>query len=281
VYRHVRNPKDAEALLNKGLSLYPGEASLWSERARLYRDAGFLIQALNDLNTAKELDDNNYWISIDRGMVLLDLNRKQPALEEFTRAQSLNADYFLSYVYTAGIKDEAGDYAGAETDYQTLIKMRPDYYFAQEGLGMIKMRNHQWEEARNAFIQAYNQAPGEWSYAILAMMNWRRMNQPGNIRDFANLALRKLSRDSLEYAMLRLYLDMSGDDAVARRVNQEKDPKLKARMFYYLANYYDIKGITRLADTMFSEIMNLEQRMAIPEWRLIMWTLEERNLAVF
>jgi hypothetical protein len=113
------------------------------------------------------------------------------------------------------------------------------------------------------------------------MMNWRRMGQPGNIRDFANLALRKLSRDSLEYAMTRLYLDMNGDDGVARRVNQEKDPKLKARMLYYLANYYDIKGNTRLAEIMFSEITNLEQRMTIPEWRLVRWALEERNLAAY
>ncbi|MDR0668449.1 MAG: tetratricopeptide repeat protein [Treponema sp.] len=281
VYRYARNPQNAEELLNRGLKLYPDEAALWSERGRLYRETGFLIQALADLDTARDLDGDDYWIAIDRGMVLLDLNRKQPALEEFTRAQDLDPDYFLSYVYTAGIKDETGDYAGAEADYQTLINLRPDYYFAQEGLGMLKIRGRQWEEARNAFIQAYNHAPNEWSYAVLAMMCWRRMDQPGNIRDFANLVLRKLSRDSLEYAMVRLYLDMSGDDGVARRVNQEKDLGLKSRMLYYLANYYDIKGITRLADAMLSDIMNYEQRMTVPEWRLIMWALEERNLAIF
>jgi tetratricopeptide (TPR) repeat protein len=280
VYRYAQNPKDAEELLNRGLRLYPEEAALWSERGRLYREAGFLLQALEDLDTAKELNANDYWISIDRGMVLLDLNRKQLALEEFTQAQSLNPDYFLSYVYTAGIKDEAGDYAGAEADYQTLIELRPDYYFAQEGLGMLKMRNHEWEEARDAFVHAYNRA-NEWLYAMLAMVNWRRLDKPGNIRDFANLVLRKLSRDSLEYAMLRLYLDMSGDDGVVRQVNQEQDLSLKVRMLYYLANYYDIKGTTRLADAMFSEILKYEQRMTIPEWRLITWALEERELATF
>jgi tetratricopeptide (TPR) repeat protein len=280
-YRYARDPQGAEELLNRGLSLYPKEAALWSERARLYREAGFLLQALEDLNTARELNGNDYWIAMDRGMVLLDLNRKQPALEGFIHAQSLNPDHFLSYVYTAGIKDEAGDYAGAEADYQRLIELRPDYYFAQEGLGMLKMRSRQWEDARNAFIQAYNRAPNEWNYALLAMMNWRRMNQPGNIRDFANLAMRRLTRDSLEYAMLRLYLDMSGDDAVARRVNQETDSVLKARMLYYLANYYDIKGMNRLADATFSEIMNLEQRTTIPEWRLVLWAMEERNLTFF
>jgi hypothetical protein len=85
----------------------------------------------------------------------------------------------------------------------------------------------------------------------------------------------------MEYLMIRLYLDMNGDDGVARRVNQEKDPKLKARMLYYLGNYYDIKGNARLAELMFSEIMNLEQRMTIPEWRLVLWALEERSLAAY
>jgi tetratricopeptide (TPR) repeat protein len=278
-YRLARDPRKAEELLNRGLSLYPAGAAFWTERARLYREAGFLLQALSDLDTAKELNGGDYWISMDRGMVLIDLNRKQAALEEFTRAQSLNPDHFLSYVYTAGIKDEAQDYDGALGDYETLARLRPDYYFALEGLGMLKMRNHQWEEARNAFIQAYQSAPNEWSYALLAMMNWRRLERPGNIRDFANLALRKRSRDSLEYALIRLYLEMSGDDGVARRVSQEQDPKRKARMLYYLANYYEIKGNARLAEVMFSEIAGLEQRMTIPEWRLILWALEERSLA--
>jgi tetratricopeptide (TPR) repeat protein len=280
-YRFARDPQKAEELLNRGLTLHPEESALWAERARLYRDAGFLLQALSDLDAAKKLDDGDYWISMDRAMVLVDLNRKQPALEEFIHAQSINPDYFLSYVYTAGIRDEAQDYEGAMADYRILVNLRPDYYFGHEGLGMLLMRNRQWREARDSFIQAYNYAPNEWSYALLAMMNWRRLDQPGNIRDFANLALRKLSRESLEYAMIRLYLDMNGDDGVARRVNQEKDPKMKARMLYYLANYYDIKGNTRLAEIMFSEIMNLEQRMTIPEWRLVLWALEERNLAAY
>jgi tetratricopeptide (TPR) repeat protein len=280
-YRFARDPQKAEELLNGGLKLYPDEALLWAERARLYRDAGFFLQALADLDVARKLDSQSYWISMDRGMVLVDLNRKQPALEEFIYAQNLNPGHFLSYVYTAGIRDETGDYAGALEDYKTLVRLRPDYYFGQEGLGMLLMRGRQWQEARDAFIQAYNQAPTEWSYALLAMMNWRRLNQPGNIRDFANLALRKLPRDSLEYAMIRLYLDMNGDDGVARRVNQEKDLKLKARMLYYLANYYDIKGNARLAELMLSEIMNFEQRMTIPEWRLVLWALEERSLAAY
>ncbi|MDR0400755.1 MAG: tetratricopeptide repeat protein [Treponema sp.] len=280
-FRFARDPQKAEELLNQGLKLYPGEPELWAERARLYRDAGFSLQALSDLDTAVKLDDRNYWISLDRAMVLVDLNRKQLALEEFVRAQSLDPDYFLSYVYTAGIKDEMKDYDGALEDYRILVKLRPDYYFGQEGLGMLLMRNRQWQGARDAFVQAYNYAPNEWSYALLAMMNWRRLNQPGNIRDFANLVLRKVPRDNLEYAMIRLYLDMNGDDGVYRRVNQEKDPALKARMLYYLANYYDIKGNGRLADLLYSEIMNLEQRMTIPEWRLVLWALEERNLAAF
>jgi hypothetical protein len=40
---------------------------------------------------------------------------------------------------------------------------------------MLLMGNRQWQEARDAFIQARNYAPGEWSYALRAMMNWRRM----------------------------------------------------------------------------------------------------------
>jgi tetratricopeptide (TPR) repeat protein len=281
VYRYAHDPRGAEELYNKAIKLYPREAAPWNERGRLYRDAGFLVQALSDLDKAKELNGNDYWISMDRGMALVDMNRKPLALEEFLHARSLDPNHFLSYVYTAGIRDEMGAFTEAEHDYEMLVKLRPDYYFGQEGLGMLKMRSHQWEEARNAFIQAYNYAPNEWSYALLAMINWRRLERPGNIREFADRAMKKLARDSLEYAMLRLYLDMNGDDGVARRISVEQDPKLKARMLYYLANYYDIKGKIRTADAMLAEIMEMEQRTTIPEWRLVMWAMEERSLAAF
>jgi tetratricopeptide (TPR) repeat protein len=280
VYRYEKNPKNAEQLLNRAVRLYPQWASPLHERARLYRGAGYAQEALEDLDKAKKLEPDDYWIAVDRGTALIDLNRKPEALEEFTRAIGLNPDNFIAYVYSAGIKDESGDYAGAERDYTVLAKLKPEYYFAFEGLGIIKMRNHQWAGARDAFLEAYRRAPKEPGYALLAAMNWMRAGRINDPRQFLEQVLRGVERESLEWYMLRLYHDLAGDNDAAVRIDREKNLDTKARMLYYLANYYDIRGNKILADKYFLQVKELD-RKAIPEWRLNEWIIEERNLKAF
>jgi tetratricopeptide (TPR) repeat protein len=279
VYRYNRESKQAELLLNQAVKLYPEWEVPLSERARLYRGAGYPNLALNDLDRAKSLDPDNYWIRCDRGNVLIDLNRKQEALEEFQQAIALEPQNFLAYVYAAGIKDELGNFDGAEQDYETLIKLRPDYYFAFEGLGMHKMRKHLWGEARDAFLEAYGKAPSETSYALLGTVNWMRAGKPADPRKFLETALRKVQRDTLDWYMLRLFYDMSGDTDVAMRIDREKNPAAKAKMLFYLAQFYDIRGNITLANRFFLQVKELGQR-GMPEWRLNEWILAERNLKI-
>jgi tetratricopeptide (TPR) repeat protein len=278
VYRYDRDPKNAEALLNKAVTLYPQWAVPFSERARLYKEAGFPKEALSDLDKAKALDGEDYWIAVDRGTILIDLNRKPEALEEFTRAIALDPSSFLAYVYSAGIKDDLGNYDGAERDYEILTKLKPEYYFAFEGLGMQKMRRGLWAEARDAFLEAYKQAPQESVYALLAAMNWMRAGRPNEPRQFLEQALRGVQRESPEWYMFRLYHDLSGDTDVAIRLDREQNTVIKARMLYYLANYYDIRGNRSLADKCFLQVRDLNQKATV-EWRLNEWALEQRNLA--
>ena len=285
LYRVARDPKNAEALLNKAVTLHPNQSAPWSERARLYRSTGYPQEALADLNKAKELNSQDYWIAVDRGNVLLDLNQKADALVEFELAKKLDPENFLAWVFSAGIKDELKDYEGAEEDYRVTARLRPDYYFAQEGLGVYKMRKGQWAPARDAFMEAYKQAPQEHSYALLAAINWIRAGQAQDPKQFLDVTLKKVKRDTLEWYMVRLYLDLSnrvytGETDVASRLEQEKDNFLKARMAFYMAHYYDIRGNRNLADKYFLLVRELNYKN-IPEWRLNEWTLESRNLARF
>ena len=281
IYRLHRDPYNAELLINKAVSLYPNEAAPYHERARLYKGAGFPIQALADLDKAKERDSNNYWIAFDRGEVLMDFNRKAEALVEFERAAGMNPNEFMNYVYIAGIKDELGDYDGAEKAYEILAKLKPDYYFAFEGVGMHKMRRGQWLEARDAFAEAYRQAPNEYYYALLAAANWMRSSLTGP-RQFLNQAMTKVKRDSIEYFMLRLYYDLTartynGENDMLIKIERETDKETKARMLFYMALYYDIRGIPNLANRYFQQFKEMDYTY-IPEWRLNEWILGERGL---
>ncbi|MDR0718739.1 MAG: tetratricopeptide repeat protein [Treponema sp.] len=282
VYRYQNNPKGAEELYNKAISIFPNEAIVWHNRARLYRGTGFPKEALADLDKARTLDPNDYWIAIDRGNVLLDMNQKAEALTNYKRAIEIDPDVFLAYVYSAGIKDDLGDIDGAGADYEILARLKPDYPYAFEGLGMHKMRDGQYEAAKNAFQETYRLLPEEWCYALLAAVNWMKLSNTNGIRPFLNQVMNKQKRDSMEYFLCRLYYDLSGkvysgESDMVSKADLEKNELTKARLIFYLANYFDIKGNTTIADKYFLQFKEMDQR-GIPEWRLNEWLLETRGI---
>jgi tetratricopeptide (TPR) repeat protein len=209
----------------------------------------------------------------------MEMNRRQEALGSFTRAIDADPDTFMAYVYRAAIRDGLGDFAGAEQDYIVLARLRPDYYFAFEGLGVIRMRNKQWALARDAFLEAYRQAPREYSYALLAAINWMRAGRQTDPRQFLAQVLRTAPRDSLDHAMLRLFHDLRGDESVVVRVENERNIFTRSRMLFYLASYYDIRGNRTLADRYYLMVQELNA-VGLLEWRLNEIILEERGIGI-
>jgi tetratricopeptide (TPR) repeat protein len=279
VYYLSKDTKKAESLYNQTVSFHPGLAQAYTERARFYRNTGKNSLALADLSTAKKYDGEDYWIAIDMGNILLDLNRKTDALAEFQRAVNLNPDFFLPYVYTAGIKDELKDYNGAEKDYTTVTKLKPNYFYAFEGLGIIKIRKGEWFAARDAFLEAYKREPQEINYALLASISSIRGGRPNEQRQLLNDAMRKVNRESLDWYLLRLYYDYTGsvytgDSSVISRLDNEVDSNIKARTTYYLAIYYELRKNIKLAEKYYLIVRDMQCR-SIPEWRLNEIALEQ------
>ena len=283
-FRMNREWDQGEILLNRAVELYPDMAEARTERARFHWGRENYRLALEDLDEAKKLDPANYWIAIDMGTLLLEMNRKQDALQEFNRAIAINPNEYRAYAYSSGLKDDLGDSDGAELDYATLASLKPDYYFALEGLGLHKMRKENWLEARNAFMEAYRQAPEENVYALLAAINWMHMDLAGP-RAFLAQAETKVKRDSLEWYMFRLFYDLTarnylGESDMVMRLDREKDLNLKARMLFYMALYYDVRGNTTLANNYFTMVSEMDRR-AIPEWLLNEWIVSDRGLKNF
>jgi len=277
VYRYANDPKRSEQMLNKAIRLNPQWAQPLNERARLYKGAGYLEDALTDLDAAKKLEPDNYWVSVDRSATLIELDRKPDALKELDHAIALSPNSFLAYIYRAGIKDEAGDYKGAEQDYLTLTKLKPDYYFAAEGLGIIKMRNHQYTEARDAFLAAYRQAPKEYRYALLAAINWMKAGRLNDPKQFLAQVIRTVPRSSADWYLLRMYHDLSNDSDAVEKANQEQNLDEKSKMLFYLAHYYDIRGNKTLANNYFLLVKDMN-RMGTIEWKINELILEERGI---
>ncbi|MDR0388888.1 MAG: tetratricopeptide repeat protein [Spirochaetaceae bacterium] len=277
LYRRANDPRKAVELLTRAIGHNPSWATPLVARAQIYKEEGYPHQALEDLDIARVLAPDNYWVSIDRGSALLELMRLDEALEEFTRAQTLEPENFLAYVYTAGLRDDLKDYAGAERDYEKLVRLRSDYYFAYEGLGILKMRSGRWDEARAAFIEAYKQDTGNLSYPFLITTNWIRARGPADAKGFLAEVLRTVPRNSIEWALFRLFHDQSGDVDIAVRIDREQNIDKKAQMLYYLAEYYAIRGNNSLADRYYMQVREMN-RQGLLEWKLNTMAIETRHL---
>jgi len=273
---------EAEALLDRAVALYPDMLEARSDRARFYWGRSWLLEALEEFDAAVALAPNDHWLAADRAQLLFEMSRRPEALAEFNRAIALDPTQYLPYVYTSGLKDDLGDNEGAERDYATLIRLKPDYVFAYEGYGLHKMRKAQWAEARDCFMEAYRQAPNEHYFALLAAISWLRLGDVTAPRTFLNQAQARVTRNTLEWYMFRLYYDMTsrnyqGETDMATRIDRETDETLKARMLFYMAWYYEIRGSSTLANRYFLMVHELNTR-GIPEWRLSEWILIDRGM---
>ncbi|MDR1804151.1 MAG: hypothetical protein LBQ94_11160, partial [Treponema sp.] len=221
-------------------------------------------------------------LAFDKAQLLLDIERKPEALAEFNRAIAINPNEYTPYAYTAGLRDDLGDHEGAERDYAILARLKPEYYFALEGLGLHKMRKGEWAAARDAFMEAYRQAPNEHYLALLTAISWMRMGDVTAPRAFLNQVQSRVTRNTLEWYMFRLYYDMTSRNYqseydVVTRLDREQDETVKARMLFYMAWYYELRGVTTAANRYFRMVNEMDQR-AIPEWRLNEWILIDRGM---
>jgi len=280
--------EQAEVLLNEVVKLYPDMVEARTERGRFYWGRGLLIQALADYDEAKKLAGDDYWIALDRANLLLEMNRRSQALEEFNRAIAINPAEYQAYAYSAGLKDDLGDIDGAEKDYATLAKLKPDYYYALEGLGLHKMKNEKWAEARDAFMEAYRQAPNDHYYGLLAAINQLRADGRAesltSVRNFLAQIQAKVTRDTLQWYMVRLFYDLTaknylGENDMISRIDKTSDQALKARMMFYMALYYDVRGSVSTAN-MYYQLLGEMKVQTIPEWRLNEWILADRGLKI-
>jgi tetratricopeptide (TPR) repeat protein len=279
VHRYQKQPEEAMTLANQAVERYPGKLSGYALRAQLFRDAGQMDRALDDLAVAEGLAPTDYWICYDKGRALLALNRRDEALDAFERAITLDKNEFAAYIYSAGIFADNEDYGKAEERYRALIRLNPDYFYAYESLGVIKMKNKEYAAARDAFLAAYAKVPEENSYAVLAALNALRVQKQFEVKPFLESAMRLAKRDTLDYAVLRMLNDFNGDANVARQIEAEKNMLLKSRSAFYLAEFYDICNKPMLANAYYEKCREVNRRDTI-EWRLNQWKMEERNLIV-
>lgn len=270
---YLENDDAAEATFKKMLEIEPGNV-----QALLY--LGKLAYANNEYKVASDYakqaldnDPESYECNMDYGMYERYLGHYQNAEAAWTKAIQIESDYFLAYVYRAGLYDEQELFSKAIKDYKKVIELNPKYYYAYESLGILALHEEKWTTAREAFMKCFESNKGNISYPLMITYCYYKEGKGEEAKNFSSQVLRKMDRNSIEYAMLRLFHDRAGERPLPQRISAMTNRNQQGKMYYYLALFYDMFGGSEFANEYYSKVISMSSPMFF-EYRLAEWRVK-------
>ena len=294
----ARDPKNEDALFGAGRADYflenddraeeefkrilennPNYAPAWAYLGKLAAAQNEYYVADGYGKKAVELDPLNYDYIMDYGMYERELGRFESAEKLWTKAISMEPDYFLAYAYRGGLYDENDRFTEALNDYQMVVKLNPDYYYAYESIAILAFHDQKWETAINAFKKCQLKNPNNISYPLMITYCYYMAGKPLDAKSYSNDVLRKMNRAELEklhrgdeWWMLRAYHDQSMDRGLPQRIAKINNTTQRGKMNFYLGLFNQMLGSTEMAREYYAKVVSLNSPMFF-EYRIAEWNV--------
>jgi tetratricopeptide (TPR) repeat protein len=267
----------SENAFNTMLKNDPTDSLAWAYLGKLEAEKSNFSKAIEYIETAiKHNGAYDYWL--DYGQYLRAVGRFADAAKAWERAAVIDPNYFLAFAYLAGLYDEMENFDASLKNYRLVAKTNPDYYFAYEAIGMLAWRTESWAESRDAFAKSREKNESNISYPLLIAATYLKEGNKTEAKNYLDKVMRRLDRNSLEYAMTRLFFDGYGDAQVAAKVRSEQNSTTRGKMTFYLALFYDLNNASEMAQQYYLEVQNFNAPMFF-EYRLNDWAVAKFNLA--
>ena len=278
---YLENDAESEKSFKKILKLDPQNVQALLFLAKLaYANSEFKM-ASDYAKQALDLEPGNYEVNMEYGKAERYLGHYENAEKAWTAAIKIDPNYFLAYAYRAGVRDEQGNYSKAISDYKKVLKLNPKYYYAYESIGVLALHEHDWKTAREAFVKCIEFNSSNVSYPLLATYCYYQEGNAIEAKSFSDKILRKMDRNSIEYAMLRVYHDRAGEKPLPQKISALEDRNKQGKMYFYLGLFFDMFGGTEFANDYYTKVVNMQSPMffeyRLAEWRLSgEWSFEKR-----
>ncbi|MCP9234893.1 lipopolysaccharide assembly protein LapB [Lewinella sp. JB7] len=115
----------------------PSDVIAIHARADFYRDAGDLELAITEYRRASTIDRQYVAGNFNAGLLLMELDSVARAHDEFNITIKNDPIHIRAYFYRGYASELMGDAAAARRDYETALRMSPDFALAQEGLARL------------------------------------------------------------------------------------------------------------------------------------------------
>ena len=110
--------------------------SVFLERiSQCYFDKGDFDSALDYVNRAINMNDNDYDLVMLKGNIYNEMGKYPEAIAELDNYIEKNPDNYFGYYYRGWCKEESKDIEGAIEDYTMSITLEPQYAYAYMGRG--------------------------------------------------------------------------------------------------------------------------------------------------
>ncbi len=268
---YLEKDDDAKSSFEKMLQVDPNSAIAYAYLGKLESETHGYQKAKEYINKAIALEPNNTDFYLDLGTYNRFLGKYEEAENAWKKAVENDPAYFLGYAYLAGIYDEQDKFDDALAAYRKVVETNPKYYYAYESLGMFAWHSGSWAESRAAFSKAREQNQDNISYVLMIAATYLKEKNTVACKEFTAEVMKKQDHSTLEYLMVRLYHDQSGDLGVVNKVQDETNRTKRGKMLYYLALYFDLIGKPDLAQKYYAEVVEMKSPMFF-EYRLAEWS---------
>ncbi len=266
----------AKSVFTKMLEIDEKNASAYAYLGKLEAEDDNYKKAEEYVKKAVEYDENNYDYRLDYGKYMNYRGKKADAEEQWKKAIAIRPDYFLAYSYLAGLYDEQERFEDELEMWKKVVETEPKYYYAYEAMGIIYWHKGELVNCRNSFLKAADYNPKNESYPLMVGATYLKQKDYQKCKLYIESVFKKrvFANTSASYAVLRMYHDNGGgtnaENQTARLVAKETNKTIQAKLYYYLALFYDINGSRTIAEEYYSKVLNHAAPMFF-EFRLAEW----------
>ncbi len=126
-YQNSGNPERAAAYLNKGLELDENNFLMRFNLGVLQLNSGKELEAAKNFEICSKLNENSMEAWYNFGLCLLKIRRFEPAIASFTKAIEINPEYLAAINNRANAKKHLRRTSSAINDYLAALKIDPEY----------------------------------------------------------------------------------------------------------------------------------------------------------
>ncbi|NNM68100.1 MAG: tetratricopeptide repeat protein [Spirochaetales bacterium] len=260
--------KDAENYLDRAIRLDPSNDEAFSSLSRVDQAQEKWYSAEKDISQAITLSPADPWHYLDRARLCwVHLYKPDQALADANKVLQLDPQNFFGHLYRAQILDSKNKTSEAWSEYQWVIKSKPQDRAAYPPATMLAFQYKDWTQAAALARVAAQDYPGEYAFPLIEALSAQFQHKPALAQQILQAASLRYAPGTAENEIFRFVMSPVDAFTMNDLLSKEKDKSVRVRLRFYEGCEYVAAGDPSSAKAAFQSIVG-EQMIGIPEIRM-------------